>query len=1527
MSLRSVALAQFAYGSGTVDDPYRVANQTHLDNVRTELDKHFLQTANITLSGNWRPIGTLASQFSGVYDGGNFSITSLNVVDGGNDRGLFGRAMKGSIIRNVSVSGLVSGGVWAGGLLGRGEHTIISNCFANVAVSSQENNTLLRVGGLVGRLGGTTSHGRALVQDSYAWGSVAAGAQGKAGGLVGQLVDAADIRNSYSIGPVSGGVAGGLIGEQFLNGDGSVNGVPIISNAYWNTQTSGQGGSSGGHARTTALMQNRATFQNWDFNDTWRIYENKSYPYLIVQAPTVAPLIFNPPGGASHDTNVAVTISSPTPDVTFHYLIDGDRIEPDETSFEAPANGVVNVPVPGQLAAVGWKAYFNPSPLRTDDYIGYVAEPVFDPQPGPTPGDSVLVTVTCLTPDAMIRYTTNGVDPTAASPFFSSGSQITISVPGTIKARAEKPGMQTSSVVTGEYTVAAPVDAPVFDPPEGEFSGTAVVVTVTSDPADATIHYWLNDGPTNELASGDQVSVPLGSGEEVFLRAMAFRQGMNDSNVSTGVYRWAGQVDTPTFTPNIAPDGVTNVVVTIMSETEESIQYYTVDGSIPTTNSPSVSNGGTVNVPVPGTLRAMAAKDGLDQSELQFRYFGSFAGGTGVAGAPYLVAIPEQLDNVRYYPTNHIRLIADIDLGQGVWTNGMGWQPIGHLANPFTGSFDGNGHTIDGLFISRTNQVDIGLFGYLGAGSRIANLGLLGGSVAGKDYVGALVGYSLGTISNCFATCSVDGVIGAGAMELGGVGGLVGYSSGLVRNSYALGAITGNRNLGGLVGSNAGSIIHAYSAGPIDPVENAGGLLGVWISGSIEHCFWDKTTSGISESGGNHELGKTTTEMQRQATFTNWNFNEVWGIVESNSYPYLLVLTEPVQQPTFNPDGGAFGSVTVAVTIASATPDAIIYYTTNGSTPTAASPEVPANGVVVIPVPSTLKAFARKPGMRDSAIKQANYTERRVATPQFDPPGGSFTGTTFTVSITCETTDAIIRYTTNGSDPTTNSPSVPPNGEVEIPVDATLKAKAWRDGWLPSLVAQTQYSPSGKVETPQFSPEGGEYDGVSLAVTITSDTTNATIRYTTDGTDPAIGSLVVPANGQVTIPLPVTLKAEAWKEGLNPSAIKTAYYGHFAGGLGTAGEPYLIALPGHLNKIRDYNHAGTVFRMIADIDLEGTLYTNWIPVGNYDAPFSAAFDGDGHVIRNLTIERPATDDIGLFGSLSASGVIRNLGILGGSVSGKSYVGGLVGWNRGVISNCFASCSVQNTGQVVGGLIGGNEESAAVIKNCYAKGAVSGGSQVGGLVGYNLRGTIVNTFSAGPVEGSTTFGGLVGSASGGSVTASFWDTQKSGLSSSAGGTPKTIIQMKQQATFSAWNFGNVWEIIEGQTYPFLQVLSVGGGDEQLRDWLYSYYSSVEDLPEFSVKGDPLLWEYIAGTDPTDPESLFAVSEAAGSASNLTLQVDSLTGRIYRLLSTPSLEALNWQPVGVAQEGTGGPLNLSAPAPTTRAFYRISVELAD
>ena len=128
-----------------------------------------------------------------------------------------------------------------------------------------------------------------------------------------------------------------------------------------------------------------------------------------------------------------------------------------------------------------------------------------------------------------------------------------------------------------------------------------------------------------------------------------------------------------------------------------------------------------------------------------------------------------------------------------------GWAPIGYFLNAYTATFDGRGHTISNLYINRPSTSEVGLFGVLGTGSNVRNLGIEGGSLSGNNRVGGLVGNNSGTISACYTTGDATG-------NGQDVGGLVGYNSGTISACYATGNATGNatgtNNLGGLVGYN-----------------------------------------------------------------------------------------------------------------------------------------------------------------------------------------------------------------------------------------------------------------------------------------------------------------------------------------------------------------------------------------------------------------------------------------------------------------------------------------------------------------------------------------------------------------------------------------------------------------------------------------------------------------------------------------------------------------------------------------------------
>ena len=230
------------------------------------------------------------------------------------------------------------------------------------------------------------------------------------------------------------------------------------------------------------------------------------------------------------------------------------------------------------------------------------------------------------------------------------------------------------------------------------------------------------------------------------------------------------------------------------------------------------------------------------------------------------------------------------------------------------------------------------------------------------------------------------------------------------------------------------------------------------------------------------------------------------------------------------------------------------------------------------------------------------------------------------------------------------------------------------------------------------------------------------------------------------------------------------------------------------------------YELTADLDFDtdgsggsndGDTYWNggdgWEPIG--DDPYQAVFEGNGHTIANLFIDRATQDDVGLFSEVGEFGLIRNLGLEAVDVTGRDYVGGFVGdgdkglvdqshvtgqvsgedvvgglaGSLGRVFSSTAAVEVSGTGDGIGGLAG----AANIIVVSYATGGVTGGGMhlaapadcedvggVGGLVG-NVCGAVAASYATGPVSGTAAVGGLAGTGSA-RFLSSFWDIETSGV---------------------------------------------------------------------------------------------------------------------------------------------------------------------
>jgi hypothetical protein len=257
------------------------------------------------------------------------------------------------------------------------------------------------------------------------------------------------------------------------------------------------------------------------------------------------------------------------------------------------------------------------------------------------------------------------------------------------------------------------------------------------------------------------------------------------------------------------------------------------------------------------------------------------------------------------------------------------------------------------------------------------------------------------------------------------------------------------------------------------------------------------------------------------------------------SASYTINLLPVVATPTFSPAGGTYTSAQ-SVTISDATSGATIYYTTNGTTPTASSAAY--TGPITVSSTETLKAIAAATGYDDSAVASAAYNvtpPTRASTPTFSPPAGTYTSAQ-SVTISDATSGATIYYTTDGTTPGTSSAVY--TGPITVSSMETLEAIGVATGDTDSAVASAVYTISSSlpsVATPTFSPAAGTYTSAQ-SVTISDATAGATIYFTTNGITPGTSST------RYTVPIAVsateTLEAIAIAAGDTNSAVASAAY-------------------------------------------------------------------------------------------------------------------------------------------------------------------------------------------------------------------------------------------------------------------------------------------------------------------------------------------------------------------------------------------------
>ncbi|MGA2914584.1 MAG: GLUG motif-containing protein [Sedimentisphaerales bacterium] len=806
------------------------------------------------------------------------------------------------------------------------------------------------------------------------------------------------------------------------------------------------------------------------------------------------------------------------------------------------------------------------------------------------------------------------------------------------------------------------------------------------------------------------------------------------------------------------------------------------------------------------------------------------------------------MNNIGSQPNDwnkYFLLINDIDMS--VYSNNEynvicgdstdGWYTM------FEGVFDGNGHIIRNLKLNIGGMT--GLFGYIGLNGIVRNVWLEGINIKSNCYVGGIAGRNEGIIQNChvsgiieceetgggitgycFGTssqirsCSFKGRVSG---TYGIVGGIVGsIDSPEIAKCYAIAEITGEHVCGGIVGDNmggnfemcyakgavtcssygggfaasthdhcgyGGNIKNCYANVIVNCSETAGGFSGSFpgMYGEIWNCYCSgkviydvnnhsdvggfigeniTTPSGVfnsyflETSGPDNGFGEPLSDeqMKQQASFINWDFVNTWQMcICGQGYPCLRW-----QCPAYIYSGGS-GTETDPYRIAT-----VCDWQQLMNTPAdwnqcfLLTADVNLQGITLTPI-----------GIYD-------YFNPMPFTGVFD--GNSHI--IYNVDMNKPTSDYIGLFSYVSSGQIRNLGIVDVNiigdeyvgGLVGLNYDGSI-INCYSTGVVSGssdvggLVGKSsQSSISNCYSTCTIYGSNGHSNvggliGLNGIGSLTNCYATGNINFK-NGVGSGGGSTYVGVGGLV---------------GSNYSYEENGIIACYATGTITGKNGgYVGGLVGYNdNHIMDCYATGDVNVIGSSVQFIGGL------VGFTDS-------GSRNVITNSYATGAVNTKYSNYGGHYVGGLMGyNNGTItacyaAGSVNGRDDIGGLVGYNNDTITACYATGSV-NGNEEVGGLAGRNGRMGPVIIDCYTTATVTGRNYVGGLAGTNLY-TITDCYAAGAVVGDSNVGGLT-SGNGGSINACFWDVNTSGQATSDGGEGKTTEEMKMLSTFTSagWDF--------------------------------------------------------------------------------------------------------------------------------------------
>ena len=217
-----------------------------------------------------------------------------------------------------------------------------------------------------------------------------------------------------------------------------------------------------------------------------------------------------------------------------------------------------------------------------------------------------------------------------------------------------------------------------------------------------------------------------------------------------------------------------------------------------------------------------------------------------------------------------------------------------------------------------------------------------------------------------------------------------------------------------------------------------------------------------------------------------------------------------------------------------------IHFTTNGVDPTLVDASISSGGTIPVNASLTLKVRAFNTGWLPSDVVAANYSiyEDTVGAVVATPAGGDYS-TAVDVSLATTTAGAVVRYTLDGTEP--GPASAVYSEPVHLAQTTTLKAKAFRGGWVPSQTLSALYQLGDRIASPILSPPSGIY-ATARSVKASCATPETTLRYTLDGSEPTEASPTLLPESEISVDRTTRVRVQAFKAGTTSSAVTTGDY-------------------------------------------------------------------------------------------------------------------------------------------------------------------------------------------------------------------------------------------------------------------------------------------------------------------------------------------------------------------------------------------------